>query len=509
MHPKKEHLPLLGAFSRLCQKAYRSWHLVASPVLAKVDLADLFHKYSKGGDPSQPSKLFLLRKFVNYYVKAFVNFNLLLCYKVAHVRSGQKTVVINKPTVFIDTYFLIPNFLRGNDVLDNYFPGIRKPIADAGWEYIMLPRFYGTRKPVQFYRVFRELRRSGEPVITEFQLLKWVDYLHLLVHILVYPWLVCSLFQLIPRTREGLFVRFALANGLDDDSLIGAVRYLMAQRLAPLLPARTRCLQWFENQTYDKCFNRGLREVKSSMPVYGSQFFLWPPEVINIHVDSAEVAAHKPDVILVNGPYFVHEGIDVPCKTGPSMRYARLFETFITPSGNKKILVLLSFFESEARFAIESAIQVESPKKLMFKFHPATPLSHLRQLIPQESVVIEGDLYDAFHETGLLIGVASGALVEAAVVGIPVIVIRTKGAVNYTDFPDIGRGLLWNEASCVKEIQQSKEKLLGALLNRQKERLVAIETLREQLFTRPTDMAFVDALDLLDDNPRTRALRIC
>jgi len=498
MHPRTEHLPLLHAFSTLCQKAYRSWHLVASPVLAKVGLAELFWVYATGGDPPQPSKQFLLSKIAQYYVKAGINFTLLLCYKAAHILSAQRTTIPRKRTVLVDAYFLIPDFLRGNDVLEHYFPGIEHAITEAGWACVILPRFYGTRSPAQLYRVFRRLRTSEPPVITELQLMTWRDFLNLFIHLLLYPWLVLNLFKSIPRTREGQFVRFALADRLDDDSLIGAVRYLAARRLGPLLPEQARCLQWFENQTYERCLNRGLRETGVTMRIYGAQLFLWPPEILNIHIDNREAAVHKPDVILVNGPYYIHENIDIPCKTGSSMRYARLFETFVSPAGDKKTLVLLSWFEETARFTLELAIQAEPSERLMIKFHPAAPLSHLRVLIPPESVVIEGDIYDVFHETDLLIGAATGALVEAAAVGIPVIVIKKKGMVDYTDFPDIGRGLLWEEASSVKEIQTAKEKLLSVLLHREKERLAAIETLRRELFTRPTDSGIKEALDLLD-----------
>jgi len=257
-------------------------------------------------------------------------------------------------------------------------------------------------------------------------------------------------------------------------------------------------LQWFENQIFERCFNRGLRKAGSTMPIYGSQLFLWPPELMNIHVDRSEATAHKPDVILVNGPYYQHENIDIPCIVSSSIRYSWIFETEIIPTGNEKILVLLSFFEPAARFTIESVLQVEMPDKLMFKFHPATPLNNLVNLIPEESEIIYGDVSESFSEIGLLIGSASGVLVEAAAVGIPVIVTRKEGEVNYTYLPDIGRGVLWEEASTPKEIVEAKKLLRNALLHRGKERLAAIEKLRAQLFVKPKEGAIVEMLDLLN-----------
>ena len=495
MQPKNEHIPLFGAFSDICQKAYGSWHLVTSPVLAKIGLSDLFHEYAKGGAPPQLSNLVLLSKLFRYYGGGLVRFFLLLCCKVAHILSAQRTDIPHKQTVFIDTYFIISIFFKGDDVLGHYFPGIKQTITDAGWCHVMLPRFYGTHNPFVFYRMFRALRTYETPVLTEFQILTWRDYVYLLVHMLIYPGLVIGLLKSIPWTREGSFIRVALVNGLNYGNLSGAVRYLVGRRLVPLLPEKARCLQWFENQTFERCFNRGLREAGTIMPVYGAQLFLWPPEIINIHVDRNEPAAHKPDIILVNGAYYKQENIDVPCKIGPSLRYARLFETCImAPESNKKTLVMLSQLEPEARFSIELAIRSEPVEKLMFKPHPTL---NQKMLLPAESAIIEGDLYDAFRETSLVIGSSSGTLVEAAAIGIPVIVANKQNAVNYTEMPDIGRGLLWDYASSVKEVQEAKIRLQNAVLYKKEERLAAIETLRSELFNRPTLDGITDCLDLL------------
>ena len=497
MHPKNEHLPLFNAFSDICQKAYGSWHLVTSPVLAKVGAADLFQEYAKGNAPPKPSKLSLLYKLFRYYAGGCVHFFLLLCCKGAYSLSGQRTVISAKQTVLVDSYFIISNFLKGEDPLKQYFPGITRPIADAGWEIVILPRFYGTRSPFRIFRLLRAIRAYKTPVFTEFQILMWRDYVYLCVHMLIYPWLVIGLLKYIPRTREGSFVRFALLNGLDSGNLLGAVRYFMGRRLTPLLPEKSRCLQWFENQTFERCLNRGLREGGATMPVYGAQLFLWPPEIINIHVDKNETAAQKPDVILVNGPYYKHENIDVPCKTGPSLRYARLFDTSIAPTGNKKTLVVLSQFGPEARFAIELAIRGEPPEKLMFKPHPTLQLpGEHKMLLPAESVIIEDDLYDAFHETDLVIGSSSGSLVEAAAIGIPVIVSTEKSAATYTYMPDIGRGLLWEFASNVEQFQEAKATLFDAIKHKNGQRMEAIESLRTLLFHRPTADGITDCLDL-------------
>ena len=233
------------------------------------------------------------------------------------------------------------------------------------------------------------------------------------------------------------------------------------------------------------------------MPVYGAQLFLWPPEIINIHVDRNETPANMPDIILVNGPYYKHENIDIPCKVGPSMRYARLFGTSIAPTHNKKTLVVLSQFQAEARFTVELAVEAERQEDLMFKPHPTLQNASKREMpFPAGSLIVKGNLYDLFYKSSLVIGSSSGSLVEAAVVGIPVIICNEKDVANYTYMPDIGRGLLWESASNVEELKEAKSKLFAAVTYRNGERLAAIDALRSALFNCPTNKAVVECLDL-------------
>ena len=496
MRLRNEHLPLFNAFSDICQKAYGSWHLATSPALAKVGLADLFRVYAKGNSPPQVSKLALFKRLFRYYAGGWVRLFLLICCKAVHILSARRTIIQPNRTVFIDTYFIIKEFLKGNDPLVHSFPGIKKPIADAGWGHVLLPRFYGTGSPFVFHRIFRALQTYETPVLTEFELLRWREYVYLFVHMLIYPWLVVNLLKFVPKTREGMFVRFALLNGLNSENLEGAVHYFMGRRLAPLLPPQTRCLQWYENQQFERCFNRGLREAGGRMPIYGVQLFIWPPELINMHVDNHEAPEYKPDCILANGLYFLQENIDIPCKVGPSLRYSRLFETQTVTNVNGNILVLLPYYPVIARAIVECVIQVESPDKLLFKFHPTSTLNHIKNLIPEESGIVHGDIYDLVQDVMLIIGSSTSALVEMVCVGIPVIVLKRKDEVNYTYLPDVGKGLVWEEVYSPKEIEKAKKKLMHAVTCKRNERLASIQKIRNLVFTNPKDISISQALDL-------------
>lgn len=497
MQPLKEHTPLFRCFGVVCEKAYRSWHLAANPVLAKIGVAELFHKYADGWEPPHLSVLSLVVKIFVYYLNELRYLALLVCVKIIYQVAGEKTNIPERRTVFIDTYFLIPGFLNGDDELDHYFPGMREILHGAKWECIILPRFYGSFNPLSFYKVFRSLQAANKKdILTEFQLLRLSDYVRLFWHVVVYPLELLSCYTNIPRSREGRFIRYALGSRLHASALHGAVRYLMAQRLSTVLPKEARCLQWFENQTYERCFNRGLRLSGARMPIYGTQLFIWAPEAMNYHVDPTEFEAHKPDILLVNGPYYRQDKSGIRCKVGPSLRYAKLFELDMASQRKNKALVLLPYYAEEARLAIELAIQLESAENLIFKFHPAVSDKYLKPLIPAKSLVSRENLYDIFSRIGLVIGAASGGLVEAAAIGIPVILVSRKNSSNYSYIPNIGKEVLWMSASNVEQAKRAKEILVMAFEHMPQERMAAIESLRSQLFTRPTKSAVLEALDL-------------
>ena len=73
---------------------------------------------------------------------------------------------------------------------------------------------------------------AGIEILTELDLLTLADYLYLCAHIFIYPWLVVVLAHSLSRTREGLYVRFALLSEIGHSSLSGAIRYRLGRQLA-------------------------------------------------------------------------------------------------------------------------------------------------------------------------------------------------------------------------------------------------------------------------------------
>jgi len=83
---------------------------------------------------------------------------------------------------------------------------------------------------------------------------------------------------------------------------------------------------------------------------------------------------------------------------------------------------------------------------VLIKAHPGMPADRIKGLRPPAARLVEDDIYGLFKEAKVVIGMESGALLEAASLGIPSILIKSaKGFGCYNPFPEYGKGILWEE----------------------------------------------------------------
>ena len=486
---------LYEQFCRAAARAYTRPYLVSNSTLSKINQHSLFFKYSQGEAAQFATSFSVALNVLLFYAKSVIEMLLLAGALVLHKISRHQRFSKGQKELFIDAYVVVDS--RGKTDLENSFPFLQPVARKHNWKLTILPRFYGSRNPFLRQKQIIFLRTSGFDVLTEHDLLTLRDYFYLGAHICAYPWLVLALVRSLPKTREGLFVRFALLSEIGQSSLSGAIRYRQGRRLAALVSSKDRLVQWYENQPYEKNLNRGLRSIGARLPIYGAQLNIVCPEVANLRLDKVEPRWHSPDIILVTGSLYLDENANVPYRVGPSLRYANLFKRKSLMPNRKDTLVLMSYMESSALFTQQIALQTQPFEDLVFKFHPAAPHPTLRRLITGSCRIISGGLYDALENTKFVIGSASGALLEAIVLGIPVIVTREPGNVHFSYIPEIGRGLLWAEVSSAAQMSGSIEQLLLASEIRKEEALEARDEMRKQCFAiEPTAEAIKLAFDL-------------
>ena len=110
--------------------------------------------------------------------------------------------------------------------------------------------------------------------------------------------------------------------------------------------------------------------------------------------------------------------------------------------------------------------------------------------------LIEGDIYTFFNQVECVIGKATGALVEAASLGIPVIHIETGSGLSHNFMPQFGKGVIWGSASTGVEIRDWIDKFHNFLLTEpEKIRYIACKY-KKMFFCEPTDKGTDEAFDL-------------
>lgn len=71
------------------------------------------------------------------------------------------------------------------------------------------------------------------------------------------------------------------------------------------LPEGSRVISWYENRGGGQQLYRGLHEAGADVFTIGAQLLTWPSNLLNNHADSADGQHVAPDLVLVNGPYFL------------------------------------------------------------------------------------------------------------------------------------------------------------------------------------------------------------
>ena len=111
--------------------------------------------------------------------------------------------------------------------------------------------------------------------------------------------------------------------------------------------------------------------------------------------------------------------------------------------------------------------------------------------------IVQGDIYSQFEQVRMVIGAATGALVEAASLGIPVVNIVNKTHFPQMYFPDFGKGVLWDTAATNAELSRLIEKFDYTLKNEEVKLTESAVKMKEMFFCEPTEEKIIEAFDIV------------
>ena len=490
---------LFNYLSQATQKAYNDIYLIANDVLAKEETRGRMLEFYLEGvmpDPLSPAKK--LVKMIRYYLKSTAWFMFYLLAKVAHLLSNQKYPINDARKLYLlDVYFVVSDILRQKKFKDCYLTGLADVLEERGEDYVYIPRWFGSWNPICLFRVFRILRKEEYPVLTEFQVLKGADYGYALIFLVTYPFHVFKFIDGLGDSIEDRLLSFALWETLDTVILKNYMRYLFGRKLSCLKNSEIKCVSWYENQASDKIFFRGLRHVSRKVKIFGAQLNLRAENLLNVYPDESEISfGVLSDKVLVNGPGY-HLGLKViPEEVAPSLRYGKLFRIKVDPARGDIVLIILPYHDHVSRYILGLIKEVDWPVGVKIKLHPTTKKDKYVDQISSEFLVTDEDLYVLFCRARMVVGRSTGALVEAACLGIPTIEIAGSAKFSHDFMPEDGRGVLWDKAfheeDVCRLVRQFEEALRLDALTLQ----VMGEKMRDKYFCEPTEEQFIRAFDL-------------
>ena len=273
-------------------------------------------------------------------------------------------------------------------------------------------------------------------------------------------------------------------------------RQLFGEHISKLNVTSIKCISWYENQPQDKNFYKGLRLKAKKVQIYGAQLFPWPANILNVHTDERDNNLGLiPDYILVNGIYFLKNEQKLNIKIGPSMRYSKLFHAEVSPKNENALLILLPFIDYHLEIILRMIDGLNIDAEILIKFHPATDIKRYSQRIQKNMKIVDDDIYTLFERVRCVVGIGTGALVEATSLGIPVIDIEIDG-INHKYLPEFGRGIIWEYASNKAEIYTLMT-YFNKLLDTNPDLIKSIgKKHKEMFFCEPTDTMTDEAFHL-------------
>jgi hypothetical protein len=496
-NPKIEKL--YEYISGVSHVAYLDSFLISNDVLCKQYTNDqMTETILKAAAPQKTTFFFVTKKLFSYLAKNLAVYLLYLVTALAHNLSRQVFRFPEKgELVLIDTYCVSHRTLAQNRFWDSFFPSLPDALERRKKEYAYTLRFFGTRNPFKWFQVFRVLKKNGDPVLTEFQLLQFTDYLEAIRFIFLYPFSVWRLTKNLGNSYEDQVLRHSLWQTFDCVAFEKHIRYLFGKRLSSLKTDKIKCLSWYENQAFEKNFYRGLRSNSKKPEIVGAQLFVRSHEVMNIVPDEYDAPFDLiPDKILVNGQGYQFKSENTQVNVGPSLRYTYLFNTKIQPSEGTIILVLLPFGGETVSNILRILCEVDWSMPVEIKFHPSTNRKILKTNLPKKSLVTNKNLPELLMKAQIVIGGGSGSQVEAAALGIPVIDIQEPYKFSYNFMPEIGRGILWDRAADAEGVTRIVDRFQETLRLSPLRLREEGDRLKSVYFSEPTDELIGQAFEL-------------
>ena len=159
-NPKIEKL--FKQLSRISTEAYKDQLLISNIIFSKQESPGrVLESYLANDAPRNITTLYISKKLFFYLVKNFLGLGLFIIIAIFHRLSGQKFHFKDKDELIIlDVYFLTSKILDKGKFEDIFFPGFSDYLRGRKKAYAYIPRWFGSKNPLDYFHVFRILKKQ-------------------------------------------------------------------------------------------------------------------------------------------------------------------------------------------------------------------------------------------------------------------------------------------------------------------------------------------------------------
>ena len=207
-----------------------------------------------------------------------------------------------------------------------------------------------------------------------------------------------------------------------------------------------------------------MRHVPGKTEIIGTQLLWRSNTIIHSTPDESEIPFDVvPDRLLVNGPGYCFRSDNIEVGVGPSLRDKFIFEYDAQASKGEFILILMPYHDHVANLILSTACKVDWSVPVKIKFHPITDRKIYEARIPDKFSVTDEPIPGLLSKVLIAVGRASGAQVQVAACGIPVIDIEDPNKFSHDAMPQTGKGIIWDRATNADEVTRLVEQFLESI----------------------------------------------
>ena len=496
-----QHKEIFEYLSEINKEAYKDIYLLSNQVLSKNPISNTFFDDYMENKCIKPFKIHQIYiKIIGYYIKSILLYFQYLIQKLVYLISKQKFDLKNvtDEIIIIDVIFLMNASIKNNEFFYDYFAGLNKVLDNRKINYAYLPMFFANNSLYKFFKILKTIKNNQLPVLTEFQLLSFSQLFELLYFIITYPIHVLKFIHRLNNNKKDLFLKHELIKCLDQVTFLSFTHYLKGKNLSSISCSRIKVFSKYENQTSDKNYYKGLRSGKTDVFIYGCQLFIRSFSLININADENEIYhGVVPDKVLVNGNYYLYNNNRINCVIGPSFRYKYIFNYNMKYNKKENLAIILPYIDYECRNILQIVRDIDYQNgEIIIKFHPTMKIKDYKNLIPRNVKISNKTVSELFQNTNIMISNESGSLVEAVSLCIPAIVVKNKNRYSHNPLSAIGKGIIWDSAECVDDVNKLINKFQYSLNNEKEGLAKYANKYKEMFFCEPTEKKIIDAFDL-------------